>query len=145
MTTIEGIIDRIVTGLEQDQDRRRKENPETAEQIDQFINKLKALKDVEEPFTIIFEDVSGNTHVQNPKAPQKDEGCEIHYFRRTMQQNHVLGIYAENEETILQPINEEEYTLEEMEGEVMTFRTNCPECNSPCQTNMKMTSEYDLS
>ncbi|XP_008211218.1 zinc finger protein ZPR1 [Nasonia vitripennis] len=139
VTTIEGIINRSITGLEQDQNRRRKENPEAAEQIDQFINKLKALKEVAEPYTIIFEDISGNTNVQNPKAPQKDDGCEVHYFKRTTQHNHTLGIYIENEETILQPINEEEYTLEEIEGEVMTFPTNCPECNSPCQTNMKMT------
>lgn len=140
VTTIEGIIDRSITGLEQDQDRRRKDNPDIADQIDNFISKLKALKDVDEPFTIIFEDISGNTFVQNPNAPQKDENCEIHYFARTMQQNHTLGIYIENEDKILQPINEEEYTLEEMQGEVMTFPTNCPECNSPCETNMKMTS-----
>ncbi|XP_014219188.1 zinc finger protein ZPR1 [Copidosoma floridanum] len=139
VTTVEGIIDRSIAGLEQDQDRRRVEASETAEQIDQFINKLKALKEVEETYTIIFEDVSGNTSVQNPRAPQKDEGCKVHYFKRTTQQNHILGIYEENEDTLLQPINEEEYSLEEIEGEVMTFPTNCPECNSPCQTNMKMT------
>lgn len=26
--------------------------------------------------------------------------------------------------------------------EVMSFRTNCPDCDAPCDTNMKMTSEY---
>lgn len=140
VTTIEGIIDRSITGLEQDQDRRKIDNPEVAKQIELFISKLKALKDVDEPFSIIFEDISGNTFVQNPNAPHKDENCVVHYFTRTIQQNHILGIYVENEDKILQPINEEEYTLEKIEGEVMTFPTNCPECNSPCETNMKMTS-----
>ena len=145
VTTIEGIIDRSITGLEQDQEHRRKNNPKAAEQIDKFVNKLKSLKDVAEPFIIIFEDISGNTYVQNPKAPQKDEGCEIHYFKRTMDQNHILGIYIENEDKLLEPIKEGEFTLEDIEGEVLTFPTNCPECNNPCQTNMKMTSEYTSS
>ncbi|KAL7291926.1 hypothetical protein TKK_0014476 [Trichogramma kaykai] len=139
ITTIEGLIDRSIAGLDQDQERRRSENPQAAEQIDKFIEKLKALKDVEEPYTIYFEDISGNTNVQNPLAPQKDKQADISYFKRTMDQNHILGIYIENEDKLLQPINEEEYTLEDIEGEVMTFPTNCPECNAPCQTNMKMT------
>jgi zinc finger protein len=144
ITTVEGIINRSISGLQQDQDRRNKENPETAEQINQFINKLQILKNVDEPFIILFEDISGNTVVQNPKAPQKDEGCEINLFKRTVQQNHILGIYIENEKTFLQPINEEEYTLEQIEGEIMTFQTNCPECNAPCETNMKMTSRFKI-
>lgn len=53
MTTIEGIIDRSVAGLEQDQNDRRKENPEVAAQIEEFIEKLKALKKLEKPFTLV--------------------------------------------------------------------------------------------
>ena len=137
---MEGIINRSMEGLEKDQDRRKQEHPVEYEQINQFLIKLKSLKDVSEPFMIRFEDISGNTCIQNPRTPQKDDGCEIHYFKRTMEQNNLLGIYSENESNILQPINEDEYTLEDIEGEVMTFPTNCPECRSPCQTNMKMTS-----
>ncbi|XP_058799910.1 zinc finger protein ZPR1 [Phymastichus coffea] len=140
VTTVEGIIDRTITGLEQDQDHRREKNPEAAQQIDQFISKLKDLYSIKEPYTMIFEDISGNTFVQNPKAPQKDNDCEIHYFKRTNDQNHILGIYVENEDKLLQPIKENEYTLEDIEGEVLTFPTNCPECNNPCETNMKMTN-----
>ncbi|KAJ8670225.1 hypothetical protein QAD02_001484 [Eretmocerus hayati] len=139
VTTVEGIIDRSINGLESDQEHRRIENPEIAEQIEQFLKKLKALKVVDEPYKIIFEDISGNTNVQNPNMPLKDDDCEIHYFKRTTQQNHTLGMYTENEDAILHPINEEEYPLEEIAGDVMTFPTNCPECNSPCETNMMMT------
>jgi len=32
------------------------------------------------------------------------------------------------------------FTLEDLEGEVLQFPTNCPSCGSPCTTNMKMTS-----
>lgn len=130
--------------MSQDQDRRKQEHPEIAKQIDQFIGKLEALKLVNSPFSIIFEDISGNCFVENPVAPKKDKNCEVIHFKRTTEQNHTLGIYVENEDVLLEPINEDEYGLEQIEGEVMTFQTNCPGCNSPCQTNMKMTSKLNL-
>ncbi|CAL7939150.1 unnamed protein product [Xylocopa violacea] len=140
ITTIEGIIERSINGLEQDQPERREKFPSAAEQIDEFIEKLRKLKSLEEPFTMIFEDISGECHVENPKAPLKDEGCTITQFKRTKDQDHTLGIYTEEtEDTLLKPIKEGEYSLEQIEGEVLSFRTNCPECNCPCETNMKMT------
>ena len=141
ITTVEGIIERTINGLEQDQSERRKEHPSAAGQIDEFLEKLRKLKSLDEPFTIIFEDMSGESHLENPNAPLKDEGCTITRFKRTTEQDHILGIYAENsEDVLLKPIKEGEYTLEQIEGEVLSFRTNCPECNSPCETNMKMTN-----
>ncbi|KAG7200099.1 hypothetical protein KM043_000545 [Ampulex compressa] len=140
VTTIEGIIDRSIAGLEQDQPRRREEFPDTAIEIDLFLSKLHALKIVDEPYTVVFEDVSGNCYVENPNLPLKDNGCTIVHFKRTNHQNRVLGIYTENEDVLLKPIQEGDYSLEQLEGEVLTFPTNCPECNSPCETNMKLTN-----
>ncbi|XP_076761395.1 zinc finger protein Zpr1 [Xylocopa sonorina] len=141
ITTIEGIIERSINGLEQDQPERREKFPNSAVQIDQFLEKLRKLKSLEEPFSMIFEDISGECHVENPKAPLKDEGCTITQFKRTKDQNHILGIYTEEtEDTLLKPIKEGEYPLEQIEGEVLSFKTNCPECNCPCETNMKMTN-----
>lgn len=141
ITTIEGIIERTINGLEQDQPERRKKYATAAFQIDEFLEKLKKLKSLEQPFIMIFEDISGECYVENPKAPLKDEEYNIIQFKRTKEQDHILGIYTENsEDTLLKPIKEGEYTLEQIEGEVLSFRTNCPECNCPCETNMKLTS-----
>ncbi|KYM95480.1 PREDICTED: zinc finger protein ZPR1 [Cyphomyrmex costatus] len=140
ITTVEGIIDRSIRALEQDQPRRREEFPDTAIEIDLFISKLQALKILDEPFTIIFQDISGNSHVENPKAPIKDSQCTITHFKRTKEQNHMLGIYSDNEDVLLNPIQEGEYPLEQLDSEVLTFPTNCPDCNSPCETNMKLTN-----
>nr|CAD7457703.1 unnamed protein product [Timema tahoe] len=151
VTTIEGLIDRSVKGLEQDQDRRREENPETAAQIDTFIDKLKQLKEVDEPFTmvsiLILEDISGNTCVENPREPQRDLGCETTQFVRTREQDHILGIYTSSElgaesqegDGLLKSLEEGQFPLEQLEKEVLQFQTNCPECSAPCQTNMKLT------
>lgn len=153
VTTVEGIIDRSIAGLEQDQVVRRVEHPEIAQQIDEFIGKLRKLKLVETPFTIKFEDISGNSRVENPNAPNADPLCTIENFSRTVQQNHELGMFTQHELTseqtskdsepsknILQPIGEDEWPLEELHGEVLQFQTNCPSCQSKCETNMKLTN-----
>lgn len=46
-------MDRVVTGLSQDQDIRRKEHPEAAEQIDKFIKKIEKLKEMSNSFTMV--------------------------------------------------------------------------------------------
>ncbi|XP_015120101.1 zinc finger protein ZPR1 [Diachasma alloeum] len=140
ITTLEGIIDRSITGLEQDQPRRKEENPETAAEIELFISKLRSLKSVDEPFTIIFEDITGETHVENPNGLRKDLQCSITHFVRSEMENKTLGIFEENNDGLLKPIEPGSFTLEELEGEVLTFATNCPKCNAPCATNMKMTN-----
>uniref|UniRef100_A0A182Q2Z5 Zinc finger protein ZPR1 n=1 Tax=Anopheles farauti TaxID=69004 RepID=A0A182Q2Z5_9DIPT len=163
VTTVEGIIDRVVRGLEQDQSVRRIQHPEAAEQIDTFIVNLQALKDIERPFTLTISDISGNSFVENPNAPQKDPATEISHFQRTKEQNHLLGIFAHDEVTdepnkvtaeciklenevpeevnsLLKPIREGAWPLEELQGEVLQFQTNCPECSAACDTNMKVTT-----
>ncbi|XP_045469792.1 zinc finger protein ZPR1 [Harmonia axyridis] len=146
ITTVEGIIDRVIKGLNQDQIVRRISHPEEAEKIDNFIERLKALKDLKDPFNLIVEDISGNSFIENPFAPQVDKNCKIEYFSRDKEQNHQVGIFTqdeivENEDSaILKPIQEGEFPLENFEGEILQFHTNCPGCNAPCETNMKMTN-----
>ncbi|XP_026478684.1 zinc finger protein ZPR1-like [Ctenocephalides felis] len=146
ITTIEGIINRSISGLNQDQNARRLEHPETAVQIDAFILSLEKLKLVENPFTFILEDISGNSHIENPNAPKTDPKLSVNYFVRNAEQNHVLGVFThkevsdDNKDNILKPIAEDDFKLEDLHGEVLTFPTNCPECNAPCETNMKMTN-----
>lgn len=154
VTTVEGIFERSITGLEQDQDRRRVDNPEAAKTIDDFVIALKKLRTMETPFTLIIEDISGNSAIENLDAPHPDHGCSTKWFNRTLEQDHLLGIFtnAELNETekkpaekvkkhgILEKVEEGEWTLEELHGEVLRFPTNCPECLSPAETNMKVTS-----
>ncbi|XP_040015283.1 zinc finger protein ZPR1 [Xiphias gladius] len=133
LSTIEGLLDRAVAGLEQDQPARRAADPEVAEKIEQFIQKLKKLKDVETEFTVVIEDPSGNSFVENPLAPQKDEALTVSRFKRTVQQDMQLGLRADDD------LDEEPSSdLEAMRNEVLVFNTNCPECNAPASTNMKL-------
>ncbi|OBS74406.1 hypothetical protein A6R68_15059 [Neotoma lepida] len=101
-----------------------------AERIDTFIGKLKDLKRVASPFTLIIDDPSGNSFVENPHAPQKDDALVITHYNRTPQQAEMLGLQAE--------APEEKSEEEDLRNEVLQFNTNCPECNAPAQTNMKL-------
>ncbi|XP_051788222.1 zinc finger protein ZPR1 isoform X2 [Erpetoichthys calabaricus] len=134
LSTVEGLIDRAIAGLEQDQPLRKENDPEVALKIEEFIDKLKQLKDVEKPFTLIIDDPSGNSFVENPFAPRADEVLSVTHYERNAQQNLQLGIKV--------GINVEQEQLgnkiEDMRNEVLQFNTNCPECNAPASTNMKL-------
>uniref|UniRef100_A0A8C8IL05 Zinc finger protein ZPR1 n=1 Tax=Oncorhynchus tshawytscha TaxID=74940 RepID=A0A8C8IL05_ONCTS len=81
---------------------------------------------------LVIDDPSGNSFVENPFAPQKDEALSVSHYKRTPQQDAQLGIKAEDEEE--KPSND----IDCMRNEVLTFNTNCPECNAPASTNMKL-------
>ncbi|KAM7030419.1 zinc finger protein ZPR1 [Acridotheres tristis] len=132
LTTIEGIIDRAVAGLEQDQPARRAVDKEVARKIDEFIGKLRQLKEVNSPFTFILDDPSGNSFVENPHAPQRDEALVVTHYRRSPQQAAVLGLEGEEVDAKLPD------AAEDLRDEVLQFNTNCPECNAPASTNMKL-------
>lgn len=157
VTTVEGVIDRVVTGLNQDQEQRRKEHPEAADQIDQFIRKLEGLKELKAPFTLILDDISGDAHIENPNAPHPDPNVTCEHYARNLDQNHMLGIFERSEidkpavvdeekklqeenNEMMKPIAEGAWPLEELHGEVLTFPTNCSNCMAACETNMKVTS-----
>ncbi|KAI1230694.1 hypothetical protein IHE44_0008570 [Lamprotornis superbus] len=171
LTTIEGIIDRAVAGLEQDQPARRATDKEVARKIDEFIGKLRQLKEVNSPFTFdgssgalvlqILDDPSGNSFVENPHAPQRDEALVVTHYRRSPQQAAVLGLEGEEVDAKLSDAAED--LRDEVGGtaelrdtwdscprlagtfwlplslpQVLQFNTNCPECNAPASTNMKL-------
>lgn len=48
------MLDRTVTGLKQDQENRRKDYPELAEQIERFVAKIERLKNLDPPFKMVF-------------------------------------------------------------------------------------------
>ncbi|XP_022368934.1 zinc finger protein ZPR1 isoform X1 [Enhydra lutris kenyoni] len=131
LTTVEGLISRAISGLEQDQPARRANEEAVAKRIDEFIVKLKELKQVASPFTLIIDDPSGNSFVENPHAPQKDHALVVTHYSRTPQQEEMLGLQAEAPP-------EEKPEEEDLRNEVLQFNTNCPECNAPARTNMKL-------
>merc|ERR1712168_872249 len=112
-------------------------DPRLADQIDEFVGKLKSLKSAETPFTLHIRDPSGNSFVENPMAPKEDPKLTIAKFKRTLEEMKMLGLVADD----ATELPEEPSTTEEVKKEeVLIFPTNCDQCQSPAETRMKMTS-----
>ncbi|KAF9808265.1 hypothetical protein IEO21_07908 [Rhodonia placenta] len=60
--------------------------------FENFLKKLKALKNVEQPFTIILDDPLANSYLQNLYAPDPDPNMTIEVYDRTWEQNEELGL-----------------------------------------------------
>jgi len=146
ITTIEGVLERTITGLEQDQPVRRHMDPEGAKQIDDYVLKVREVLKLVEPFTVVLDDPSGNSFIENPSAPGPDPGRSYDQYTRTKEQDQLLGMYTEEEvnsaeNPILNKVGEDTALTEErLKEEILSFPTNCHNCNAPAETNMKMTS-----
>ena len=148
ISTVEGVLQRTVTALEQDQPVRRHLDPEGASQIDSFVARIQEVLSLEESFILEIDDPSGNSFIENPHAPGHDPGRTVENYQRNKEQNHQLGLYTQEElQTAEDPIlhRVEEETEDALAGdnlndEVLSFPTNCHECNAPAETKMKMTN-----
>lgn len=132
LTTIEGLIQSAIDGLEQQQPVRRIMEPEIAQKIDEFIGSLNKYKEGEVPFTMILEDSSGNSFIENLHAPSQDPAMKIENFTRTQEQNEKLGI---SEAPAEEDIKEKE---DNVKDEVLEFQVNCHGCGAPTVTRMKV-------
>ncbi|OCH93704.1 zf-ZPR1-domain-containing protein [Obba rivulosa] len=90
-TTLEGILDQIYEELSTkvfaSGDSRNQNDA-----FDHFLRKLKAVKNVEHPFTVILDDPLANSYLQNLYAPDPDPNMEIVMYDRTWEQNEELGL-----------------------------------------------------
>ncbi|XP_023338080.1 zinc finger protein ZPR1 [Eurytemora carolleeae] len=145
ITTVEGILTKTIAGLEQDQPVRKYQDPEGYNQLQEYVLKIKNILELKQKFRIIVDDPSGNSFIENPFAPAVDPTrIERHYVRST-EQDHELGLYTAKELRTEEEVNADNavgdaLTEEKLKEEVLHFSTNCPDCNAPAQTNMKITN-----
>ena len=166
LSTIEGILDRAIEGLSQEQDQRKELDLNLYEKVQDVISKLKEYMDGKESFTFILNDPSGNSYIENLCMPNPDPKIHIQYYIRTREQEEFLGLAAPdstfddpNDPNALHTLNE---SHEESPEESNTFNTsnpneisneqdeftetdqvhvfpgNCSRCLVPCETKMHM-------
>lgn len=134
ITTIEGLIERAIEGLTPAAEETKEPK------LIQFIEKMKELKEGKKPFTFLLKDPTGNSFIENPLAPEQDPKMEVIHYTRTSDEDKSIGILPAEESTIsetqaLLSVDPEEL----IKGEVHELPTNCPACNAPCNTRMKVT------
>lgn len=96
-TTIEGLLEKAIENLSSTQEVRKRIDAEGAEAVEKFLDRLRAFREGRHyPFTLILDDPSGNSFLENLKAPQPDPQLKVRHYTRTKKQNEALGLYAES-------------------------------------------------
>jgi len=140
ISTIEGVIQRVIDGLEQDQKVREITDPEGFEKVKQFVDRLVDLKESDSGFEFVLDDPSGNSFVENPSAPSKDLNGSVSHYIRSLEQDKLLGLDEQNEHDAVSSNlgrDESDNTEIDFNSEVLTFSSNCTSCGRNCDTNMK--------
>lgn len=134
LSTVEGILQRaiegfwfLIVGLSQDQPLRLIQHPELHEQLEGVIAILNTYLDGKTEFTVLINDPSGGSYIENLLAPAPDPQMKQTFYRRTKEQSEILGLSEE--------AYEEELPLLQ---QVHVFEGNCSRCNYPSQTKMHM-------
>ncbi|KAF1795770.1 DIS3-like exonuclease 1 [Phytophthora cactorum] len=82
-----------IEDLRENQEHRREIDPETTEKIDEFIAKLALMSaGITLPFTVVLDDPSGNSHIENPHAPAVDPKMKVTHYYRSEQQDLDCGL-----------------------------------------------------
>jgi zinc finger protein len=99
LTTIEGVLQRVSENLKNDIELRRETDKETTDKLEIFVQKIEDLRALKSgSFEVIVDDPSGDSFIENPFAPKKDEKLTVFHYKRNEEQNTLLGI--ENDQTI---------------------------------------------
>ncbi|KAI9923081.1 hypothetical protein PsorP6_000250 [Peronosclerospora sorghi] len=151
INTIEGIMQKAIEDLRENQEHRREINPEMTEKIDEFIAKLAMMSaGITLPFKIVLDDPSGNSHLENPHAPMADPKMKITHYYRSEQQDLDCGLQPDMSHDapaqtprVLPHRNEgldkfvEEANI--AKKEVIQIPANCYACQAPGYSCMCMT------
>ncbi|CCG82163.1 Zinc finger protein zpr1 [Taphrina deformans PYCC 5710] len=128
LTTVEGLLGNVLEDIAIGQDVRQTEQPEAYQRIQDFIEKGKKMIEGDAfPFTIIVDDISGNSWIEPKPADAQNVWSRVEYLRSPAQNARLnLG-------------NPEAPNVDDIQpDEVHTFPASCPSCARPCDTHMKL-------
>ncbi|KAF9354504.1 nucleolar zinc-finger protein [Mortierella sp. NVP85] len=101
LTTIEGLLQTVISDLESDQPVRKYMDENLYHQIDAVIKKLEACAENKIEFTVILDDPAGNSYIESLEAPKLDSKLELSVYLRTRAQERAMGLSVpdDDEET----------------------------------------------
>lgn len=97
LNTVEGFLSKTKEDLEADQPWRKENASEVWQGIEVLLSKIQRILDYQDPVTVVLDDPSGNSYIENLKAPAKDPKMTIKHYKRTADQDELLGLQAESE------------------------------------------------
>ena len=93
ISTVEGILSQASKNLAMYQADRLAQNPEVGIKVAQIIMQLNTyIRGEDLPFTIVLDDISGNSFIENPIVPAKDPQMKTTQYVRNPEQDQRLGL-----------------------------------------------------
>jgi len=90
--TVEGFLMSAIDGISELQEQRRKYNPEIAQKIDEFLEKLKVYMEGKKfPFTFVVTDPSGNSYISSESVGGNDNFLKRVNYMRTSEDFVAMG------------------------------------------------------
>ncbi len=97
LNTVEGFLMKSIEDLSADQPLRKAADESLWQRIQAIINQLQVFVDGAQPFTVVLDDPSGNSYIENLAAPKPDPQMSITKYIRSDQQCQDIGIDPEAE------------------------------------------------
>lgn len=92
-TTLEGLLNQVYEELDERAFARGDAaQREGASEIEVFLDKLKKVREVLMPYTVILDDPLNNSYIQNLYAPDDDPNMQVEVYERSYEQNEDLGL-----------------------------------------------------
>ncbi|CAD5224775.1 unnamed protein product [Bursaphelenchus okinawaensis] len=142
VTTVEGVLRRVVEGLSQDQILRRIQDPEGAKQIDDYISRVEDYISLKKEWTLKLNDPSGNCFIQNPSPMHVDPKCITSHYYRDIEANKLLALADDDDKDVeWKPTTDdiEWKSYEDCKNTIMHFNSQCPNCKTNLEVLMKPT------
>lgn len=165
ISTIEGVLTQAANNLGLHQRERMEQMPDVGVKVAMIIMQLRKFASGESfPFTLILDDIAGNSFLENPGAPVADPNMTQEDYRRSKEQDLSLGLSEEiaghsdvniddsnnydglldkfGSETPAADDNEKEENEENRLGydEAIKIPSPCPNCSTMGVCNTAMTS-----
>ncbi|KRX47770.1 Zinc finger protein ZPR1 [Trichinella murrelli] len=128
ITTLEGIILRAKSSLAEVTEDRQV-SKDVKEKLITFVDKLSHLINCETEFSMIIDDPSGNSFIENPHPEKIDTQLTTIHYHRSLQQEKLLGLVADD----VEESNDEDAppvweSREAIRNEVIIMATCCEHC-----------------
>ncbi|KRZ56029.1 Zinc finger protein ZPR1 [Trichinella nativa] len=128
ITTLEGIILRAKSSLAEVTEDRQV-SKDVKEKLITFVDKLSQLINCETEFSMIIDDPSGNSFIENPHPEKIDTQLTMIHYHRSLQQEKLLGLVADD----VEESNDEDAppvweSREAIRNEVIIMATCCEHC-----------------
>lgn len=141
LTTIEGLLSCAADALEAMQPERRAADRELAAKIDAVIAELRRCLRLEREFTLVLDDPSGNSFLENPSAPAPDPAMSVTQYTRTPEQSLACGLRPDGDTDAgvdLAAAADASAPPAIGKDEVLMIPANCALCHSPVEMRMKL-------